>query len=135
MKIIMLKGSASSGKTTTLNRVYDTLTASCGAVVESPKELIPKASRKDFEATLRYNNKHVAIYSHGDLQWSCVRAIVKHSDKDILILACRNTFTHLLSLVDECAPPHIIQNKTVADPPLTEAAANTQDCNTIIGLI
>jgi hypothetical protein len=134
----MLTGPASSGKTTTLNKVYDTLTASCGAVAGpkvSVQNTAKNAAKNDIDVVLWYKHKYIAVYSHGDVQQDCVEAIVKHSDKDILILAYRDAFAHLPGNIDKYPHTHTILEKTVAAPPLTEAAANTQDCNSIIALI
>lgn len=135
MKIIMLEGPGSSGKTTTLNMVYDDLIASHGAIATGPKVPVHQAPSKDFEAVLQYNNKHIAIYSCGDFEWECIAAIVRHSDKDILILACNDNFTNLPQKVNENGSQHTVLNKTPATQVSAEAADNTAVCNTIIGLL
>jgi hypothetical protein len=100
----MLKGRASSGKTTTLNMVYDALITSCGAVA-GPKVPVQNtarnAAKSDIDAVLQYKNKQIAIYTHGDVQQDCVEAIVKHCGKDILILAYRDVFSHLPGNIDK----------------------------------
>jgi ABC-type Na+ transport system ATPase subunit NatA len=70
----MLKGRASSGKTTTLNMVYDALITSCGAVA-GPKVPVQNtagnAAKNDIDVVLWYKHKYIAVYSHGDVQQDC----------------------------------------------------------------
>lgn len=89
MKIIMLKGPDNSGKTTTLNLVYDELVKR-NAAVKFKVELGWKGD--DFASILNYNNKTVAIFSMGDYVDDIKRAIeyFDHKSVDILIIANRD---------------------------------------------
>ena len=69
VKIIFLLGENNSGKTTTLNLVYNTIANN------SPRIPIQYGSKTDFESMFIYNNQHVAIYSLGDIQYKVIDAI------------------------------------------------------------
>ena len=90
MKIIMLKGKDNSGKTTTLNLVYDELVNNKNAKVCSYVKLGWKGD--DFACTLAYKNLKVAIFSMGDYVEDIKRAIehYRHTSADVLIIANRN---------------------------------------------
>lgn len=90
MKIIMLKGPDNSGKTTTLNLVYNELVNNRKAKVCSYVKVGWKGD--DFACTLDYKNSKVAIYSMGDYSIDIKRAIeyYTHKSADVLIIANRN---------------------------------------------
>jgi tRNA uridine 5-carbamoylmethylation protein Kti12 len=96
MKIILLSGRPSSGKSTTLNLLYDKLMESGKCSVISEKT--PRDSF-DFECVLSYNNKTVAIYTSGDVYQWCVEAIVKYANCDVLVLAYSNKFARSLEKI------------------------------------
>ena len=87
MKIIVVKGSPNSGKTTSIRLVYDLLLY-LGAEID-----VARKSDKihiDFDAELLYNGNRIAISSAGDVLKNMHGTITKHKDCDILIMASRN---------------------------------------------
>jgi len=96
MKIILLSGRPSSGKSTALNLLYDKLMESGKCSVISEKT--PRDSF-DFECVLSCNNKTVAIYTFGDVYQWCVEAIVKYANCDVLVLAYSNKFARSLEKI------------------------------------
>ncbi|MDE5690663.1 MAG: hypothetical protein K2I13_00345 [Alistipes sp.] len=105
-KIIMLRGKDYSGKTTTLNLVYDELVNNRKAKVCSYVKLGWKGD--DFACTLDYNNQKVAIFSMGDYVDDIRRAIdyYAHKSVDVLVIANRNK-----SQVDHFSTQTITKNK------------------------
>lgn len=64
MKIIALRGYSNSGKTTTLNKLYDELVNNQGYVVHTPQQTLP--GNDDFECILENDGQKVAIFTLGD---------------------------------------------------------------------
>jgi hypothetical protein len=84
MKLIILSGKPNTGKTTTLNKVFDVLTK--GMNPPPVKNLIEPGG--DFESAFLYKGKRVAIFSHGDTLWRIREAICTYAAHcDVLILA------------------------------------------------
>jgi len=130
MKIILLSGNHSIGKTTTLNLVYDQLIQ--GMQNPPPKKKIQFGSPDDFESSpLQYNGKTVAIYSLGDTLYRVYDAIIRYCGTvDVLIIACRtgrSEFDALVATVQGC-PQHQVIHKT-------SRAKNKADCQSIINSI
>lgn len=93
MKVIMLSGYGSSGKTTTLNMVYDELIR-LGATVVRPKSGLG-TDPKDFECVLNYRHKNVAIFTMGDYYIETIHAMSYYEGMscDVLIVANSNKAT------------------------------------------
>jgi len=125
VKVIILEGSKSKGKTTTLQMLYAVLITN-KAEVQCPPSLV---GDKDFETVLIYRNKKVAIFSQGDYTKNCKEAIAKYADSvDVLIMA------HSSDLAELKVPlPHTSQviQKTEVDDPLSRMKANADDCRTL----
>lgn len=92
MKIIMLKGPSDSGKTMTLNLVYDELVNNKQAKIIEPRTTI---SHNDFSCLLEYKGLKVAIFSMGDYVkdvngiWNVIKTYTNKS-VDVLIIANSN---------------------------------------------
>lgn len=92
MKIIMLKGPNNSGKTMTLNLVYDELVNNRQAKIIEPRTAI---SNNDFSCLLEYKGLKVAIFSMGDYVkdinsiWNAIKNYTNKS-ADVLIIANSN---------------------------------------------
>jgi len=109
MKIIMLAGESNSGKTQTLNGVYDCLVQS-SEIVQKKTQL--GGNENDFECVLKYQNMYIAIYTMGDYLNTCYEAIIKYADKDILLMAYNTQFAAGLDKTVKKNKNHIVVNKT-----------------------
>lgn len=124
MKIIMLKGPDNSGKTTTLNLVYNELVNNRKAKVCSYVKVGWKGD--DFACTLDYKNSKVAIYSMGDYSIDIDRTIKYYTYKsaDVLIIANRNK-----SKFDQQSNVLIVKNK------VKKALQNTDNMNYMMQIV
>jgi hypothetical protein len=126
VKIIVLNGNTSSGKTTTMSMVYATLISN-GAAKEEFNVIQNTEPTEDFETLLFYKGKRVAICSHGDIPGNYNTAVKTYSAKaDVLIIA-DSTGSPMAQ------PPFIILSKTPFNG--SEVQANATDCHKIISLI
>jgi len=134
MKIIALKGPGSSGKSTTLNLVYDEL-ISLGAKVLIPKSALGNPKQRDFECILEYASKKIAFYTMGDFSSKTIEAIDKYSNSlcDVLILATNDKFVKPTAKILTFTNNHI-ESKTIAIPKnlINIDTANNADKNAII---
>lgn len=112
MKIILLSGKPSTGKTTTLNILYDDLYCNKKVKLIEPKQKLGN-NPKDFECVISYLDKEVAIYSMGDFLFACIEAIVKYANKDFLVLAYSDRFANNLATIIQNTKIHVIINKTI----------------------
>jgi hypothetical protein len=88
MKVIILSGEPKTGKSTTLNDVFDNIASR----INPPPTKTP-LDPPDFEAIFPYKRKVVAIYSEGDLLYLIKDAIHKYATQcDVLILAYSDRF-------------------------------------------
>ncbi len=93
MKIILLSGCDSCGKTTTFNLLYDELIDNMNAqIIKKKKQL--GANKKDFECILSYNSKKIALFSVGDFSRKVTSAFKDYEEMacDLLICACNDKF-------------------------------------------
>jgi len=112
MKIILLSGKPHSGKTGTLNKLYDELISDKYSVI-CPKEPVGGDPR-DFECVLQQpgKKKTVAFYTMGDILWLCHEAIIKYAGTDVLILAYSDKFSDALNVTIKQYDPHVVIEKT-----------------------
>ncbi|MDD2524072.1 MAG: zeta toxin family protein [Endomicrobiaceae bacterium] len=132
MQIILLSGKPHTGKTSTLNIVFDQL-----------KPNTPKISLDgdDFKCVFQHTNKkgitkNIAIYSIGDFIRNCIEAIIEYSglNVDILILAYSDkrkklNLHHMINKFQQ----HTVVTKTVNTQ--DNSIANKQDATRIINLL
>ena len=127
MKIILLVGPPSTGKTTTLNDLYALLVK--GLPNKPQITRIPDNKSRDFECVIPYQGKKVAIFSMGDKEYRNYEAIIKYCGiVDVLILAHSTDGSGKMRLptsVATCPQHHLI-------PKTTDNAA---DCQSIISKI
>jgi hypothetical protein len=89
---------------------------------------------KDFETTLTYRGKKVAIYSQGDTQRDCYAAIEYYSSLvDVLFLA--HSSVHQPLNIDAAIHTEHKVDKTIARSGVTEVESNANDCKRIVRLI
>ena len=129
MDIILLSGDPNSGKTTTMNVVYDEL-ISKGATVAQHKEQVG-GNVKDFECILNYKGKSIAICSMGDYLMHCCFAAVRYASCDNLILAYNNKFKQDLAAVVASCKNHSVIRKSGGN----HAASNKKDAAAVISKI
>jgi tRNA uridine 5-carbamoylmethylation protein Kti12 len=130
MKIILLSGEPKSGKSTTLNKLYNCL------VPSKARDITGNYDYDDNDLddhVIEYNGKTIAIRFDGDVYQWCIDAIVRYTVCDILVLAYSNKFSH--SLADVIAK-HISQcgHKVIQKKEASERD-NERVCKKIIGLL
>lgn len=109
MKIIMLSGNSSCGKTTTLNKVYDYINPTIEDIIIAKSKL--GGDPKDFECVVKYKGITVAFFTMGDFSGYLIKAFEKY-DKiqcDFLICACNNHFKRPYQQIKKY--PHSIIDK------------------------
>lgn len=126
MKIVLLSGKPNTGKTTTLNLVYNSLLSSSAHILQ-PRSILG-SNPNDFECILSYTGKVVAIYSAGDLISDCYSAIVKYCYCDTLVLAYSDKFSNSLAQLVSACPMHVVINKSHGNP----STNNINDCSLVI---
>jgi hypothetical protein len=131
MKIIVLEGDRTTGKTTTMGMVYATLIANGANQIS----FTPLNTPNDFEAVVNYQrNKKVAIYSQGDTLRDCYVAINNFGQKmDVLVMAYSRKKTPLI--INPTLYTEIRLQKTAVNPTITRVQANAIDCQAIINNI
>jgi len=129
MHIIILRGNKKAGKTPTLQMVYAVLKLLNARVIRRPTR-ITSGNIRDFEAVLSFQNKKVAIFTKGDTQADCKRAITKYARQNVDVLIMAQT-SHLPQLN---TAPHIsvIVYKTVPPNNFEEMSTHIGDCKNIL---
>ncbi|MCI3939371.1 hypothetical protein MQX03_19525 [Chryseobacterium aahli] len=140
MRVIILRGAGDSGKSTTLNLVFEELISSRYTRTISYQTPIGNPINRDFEAeVILTDNRIIAFYTMGDYDKKyIVKAIEEFRNKkiDVLIMASnQNLNTHFDFVVNNF--PHIIVNKTVSNPVIDtdNQRNNFQDCGNILSLL
>jgi len=112
MKIILLSGKPNTGKTTTLNLLYDKITQNGTKNIIAKKEEFKYPAIKDFECIVSYNSKKTAIFSMGDVYGTFIEVIIKYANCDILVLAYSERFVKKLDEVIKKYDYHCVIRKT-----------------------
>lgn len=140
MRGIVLKGVGDSGKSTTLNLVFEELTSSRYIRTISYQIPLGNPINRDFEAeVILTDHRIIAFYTMGDYdKMYILKAINRFRDRkiDVLIMASnQNLHAHFDFVVSNF--PHTIVNKTVSDPVIesNNVINNLQDCGTILSLL
>ena len=125
MKIILLYGASGSGKTTTLNDVFNRLSSQ--QIQNVHKVPIKFGSNNDFEADFVYQNKLIGIFSLGDTLSAVGNAIERYEKLkvNVFITACNNKFLYLPWQLSKATEIQIV----------TKSSNNQTDCNLIISKI
>ncbi|MDR0587153.1 MAG: hypothetical protein LBG26_07930 [Treponema sp.] len=123
MKIVLLSGKPGSGKTTTLNDVYNELVDDDKDRIDCPKAQVG-ANPLDFECVVTFHEKKIALFTAGDYLWQCVESIIKYAWVDVLIQAYSDRFSTELNTIIGRYDCHVVVDKT---------ASNDDDCKKIIG--
>lgn len=133
MKLIILTGPASCGKTSTLRITYDDL-ISTGAISTAKKQ--EGANLKDFSDVLDYKGKKIGILTMGDYAYRVIEFLDECDSKgyDIFITACNDRFKKPFKRFGAYPVCHIITKVKAASASL-ELSENASDAATIVGLI
>jgi hypothetical protein len=134
MKVIMLSGPGNSGKTKTMNKLYDALIEKNDVSIICPRTQYG-GDPDDFECTLCYRGKKVALFSMGDMARDIFRAIYFYEGRgcDILVCVCNDKYSTPPQCVKEDYTGRMIR-KLVADRENEEdfEAKNKEDVKEII---
>jgi len=128
MKIIMLKGKNSCGKTKTLCILYKKI------VPENGKSNCKKqlgGNKCDFSDIVEYNNKTIAFFTMGDYSIQLCNAMNYYNTLkvDFLICACNSKLVKPFQNINNYK--HEIINKTVATKKTEEHDLNQKDADEI----
>jgi tRNA uridine 5-carbamoylmethylation protein Kti12 len=132
MKVILLSGKIDTGKTTTLNLLYDEITdkgKKRGIIIKDKEKLLNK---DDFKCVLAYKNKKVAIYTLGDFLRTCTDAIIEYANLDILILAYSDKFERKMDDFVRKFDYHCVIDKHTSKDKRLHDKLNKKDCERII---
>jgi ABC-type branched-subunit amino acid transport system ATPase component len=135
MKLILLIGKPTTGKTTTLNLLYDTLYPQHANIVVGKTKV--GGCKDDFECILEWTGKgktlKIGIFTMGDYYRTCIRVAQKYSCKvDVLVLAYSDKFRSGHQKILAQYTCNFVVNKTLASAPRTKLQCNQQD---VIGII
>jgi len=112
MKIILLSGEPNTGKTTTLNLLYDKITQNGVKNIIDEKEVLGNPVQNDFQCVLSFNNKKIAIYSMGDYYGAFIEPLIKYANCDVLVLAYNERFAKKLDEIIEKCDYHCVIRKS-----------------------
>jgi hypothetical protein len=132
MDIIMLRGSNSCGKTTTLNMVYSMLLVNH---TQSTNKQPLGGNKSDFSDIVNYKGRKIAFFTMGDYSLHIVNAMTNYANQgaDILVCACNSKFVKPFKVIQQY--PHTIIDKTVASAPISQQSANMFDAQQLLALI
>ena len=103
MKVIMLSGPSSSGKTTVINEVYKMLTGNY---------FYPSNKHKDFECTIQYNGKMIAFKSAGDESRNSIEAMRNYKTLNFDVLICAHNTNKVNPLKEILKYKHVVIQKS-----------------------
>jgi hypothetical protein len=112
MKIIMLTGPAQSGKTTTLNLLYDKITDKGSKNVLACKSVLGNPAVHDFKCVVSYKDKKVAMYTMGDYPPVFEESVIEFADYDVLVVAYNDKFAKRLEKFIGKFPHYRVIQKT-----------------------
>ena len=133
MKIFMLSGPGSSGKTTSLNMLYERI-LQLGGKSKNKQRL--GGDEKDFSDIVIYNNLKIAFFTMGDYSMQLVDAMQNYADQsiDVLICACNDKFVKPYKEIQRYPNSRVIQ-KSIAKTKEDEIIQNNKDLETLMNLI
>jgi hypothetical protein len=135
MRIIVLQGMPNTGKTRTLNLVYDMLVPNGGGVSTNRQPL--GGDPRDFSDIVVRGNQRIAFFTMGDYSTYLANAIYDYDRQSCDVLVCAlSTNTAKVranNTLNQFNATRI--NKTIAPNPTAELAINTADAQTLFNLI
>jgi len=140
MKIIVLQGTPSTGKTSTIWLVRDLLLNNNGNALPNEFKIFgdnPTPYKDDFQDIIQYNNLNVAIYSMGDYSNLLTKSVYDFDRQccDVLVcaLSINTAKVRANNALNYFNATRI--NKTIALSATVELITNTTDAQTIFNLI
>lgn len=135
MRIIVLQGIPNTGKTSTLNLVYDMLVPNGGGVSTNRQPL--GGDPRDFSDIVVRGTQRIAFFTMGDYSTYLANAIYDYDGQGCDVLVCalstNNAKIRAHNALNQYNTTRI--NKTIAPNTTTELATNTTDAQTIFNLI
>lgn len=135
MRIIVLQGMPNTGKTITLNLVYDTVLQNGG--VSTNRQVIGNPTQNDFSDIVLRGNQRIAFFTMGDYSTYLANAIYDYDHQNCDVLVCAlSTNTAKVRANNALNKYNATRiNKTIAPNATSELATNTADAQTIFNLI
>ncbi len=135
MRIIVLQGMPNTGKTRTLNLVYDMLVPNGGGVSTNRQPL--GGDPRDFSDIVVRGTQRIAFFTMGDYSTYLANAIYDYDRQGCDVLVCalstNNAKVRANNALNQFNTTRI--NKTIAPNATAELATNTVDAQTIFNLI
>lgn len=136
MRIIVLQGMPNTGKTSTLNLVYDILVPNGGGV-STNRQVIGNPTQNDFSDIVVRGTQRIAFFTMGDYSTYLANAIYDYDRQGCDVLVCalstNNAKVRANNALNQFNTTPI--NKTIAPNATTELVINTADAQTIFNLI
>jgi thymidylate kinase len=136
MRIIVLQGMPNTGKTSTLNLVYDMLVPNGGGV-STNRRVIGNLTQNDFSDIVIRGTQRIAFFTMGDYSTHLVNAIYDYDRQGCDVLVCAlSTNTSKARANNALTQFNVTRiNKTIEPNKPAQLAANTADAQTIVNLI
>ncbi|MFN7912447.1 MAG: hypothetical protein ACK5QC_11540 [Bacteroidota bacterium] len=135
MRIIVLQGMPNTGKTRTLNLVYDMLVPNGGGISTNRQPL--GGNPRDFSDIVIRGTQQIAFFTMGDYSTYLANAIYDYDRQNCDVLVCalstNNAKLRANNALNQYNTARI--NKTIAPNATAELAINTADAQTIFNLI
>jgi ABC-type transport system involved in cytochrome bd biosynthesis fused ATPase/permease subunit len=134
MRIIVLTGISNSGKSTTLNLLYNMIVPNLGQS-QNNRVVLGNPIQNDFSETLTYHNEIVEFFTMGDYPQPLRIAIRNAANRNtnVFICACSRLDNRLIQELQKHRTAFISKSVTINN--LQELAFNTADAQTIFNLI
>lgn len=135
MRIIVLQGTPNTGKTSTLNLVYDMLVPNGGGVSTNRQPL--GGDPNDFSDIVVREMQQIAFFTMGDYSTYLANAIYDYDRQGCDVLVCAlSTNTAKVRANNALNQFNVTRiNKTITPNATAELATNTVDAQTIFNLI
>lgn len=133
MRVFMLIGKNSCGKTTTLNEVFTVLKQEGAQIIEE----IQLPNGKDFSCIIDCHGMKIAFYTMGDYAHLIIDAMTKYNAKgcDMLICACNDRHVTPPRKLKDYPGSQLIPKTVVAKEAALMKKANTDDTERIVEMI
>lgn len=135
MRIIVLQGMPNTGKTRTLNLVYDMLVPNGGGVSTNLQPL--GGDPRDFSDIVIRGNQRIVFFTMGDYSTYLANAIYDYDRQGCDVLICTLSINTAKVRANNALNQYNTTriNKTIAPNATAELATNSADAQTIFNLI